>query len=84
MTLDYFQNFASQLETLGFANDDMLQEGFQEGVDKNEIAFRVVSKLEKGSYNEIVIKDGVAYLQTTPEYFWSNVGQIGSNLLIAG
>ncbi|RMZ77742.1 hypothetical protein DV737_g4199, partial [Chaetothyriales sp. CBS 132003] len=80
-TLDYFEGFADQLTRTGFANDDMLQEGFQEAITMNEIALRVVDKLEKGTYNEVVVKDGVAVLQTTPKYWWANVGDIGSNIL---
>lgn len=59
----------------------MLQEGFQESVDKNEVAFHVVPKLEKENYNELIIKDGVANLQTTPEYFWSNMDDTGKKIL---
>jgi hypothetical protein len=69
------------LERNGFKDDVMLQEGFQEGVSKNEIAVRVVSKLVKGTYNEAVIEDGVLYLQMTPDNWWVNVGDIGSKIL---
>ncbi len=80
-SLAYFDGFAYQLKRAGFEDDDLLQEGFQDGVTKNEIALRIVDKLEKGSYNEIVIKDGILYLQTTADQWWVNVDDIGSDIL---
>ncbi|RMZ86778.1 hypothetical protein DV736_g5994, partial [Chaetothyriales sp. CBS 134916] len=80
-TLSYFKGFAYQLTRAGFENDDLLQEGFQEAISKKEIALRVVDKLEKGTYNEVVVKDGVAILQTTPRYWWTNVDDVGLNIL---
>ena len=62
-TLAYFDALKYQLERAGFKGDDMLQEGFQEGVSKNEILFRVVEKLQKGSYHETLIEDGVLVMQ---------------------
>ena len=57
-----------------FGEDDMLQEGFNEAVEKNQIAFRIVEELRKGSgYSEIFIEDGVLYIQTTPQNFGTNV-----------
>ena len=78
-TLAYFDGLKDQLARAGFKGDDMLQEGFQEGVSKNEISFRVVEKSD--SYNETLLEDGILVLQTTPEYFWSNTGDVGSNIL---
>jgi hypothetical protein len=62
-TLEYFQSVQSALERQGFKGDEMLQEGFQEAVDKGEICFRVVEKLKTGSYNEVIIEDGILYAQ---------------------
>lgn len=62
-TLAYFEGLKYQLERAGFKGDDMLQEGFQDGVSKNEISFRVVEKLVKGSYHEILVEDGVLVIQ---------------------
>lgn len=47
-----------------FDSDDMLQEGFNEAVESGKIAFRIVdaSKM-KSSYGEVVIEDGVLYIQ---------------------
>jgi len=61
----YFEGLVSQLKYQKFDGDDMLQEGFNEVVEKGEIAFRVVDKLEKSNYNECVIEDGVLYLQVS-------------------
>jgi hypothetical protein len=64
-TFAYFESLKSQLEYKGFKDDDMLQEGFQEGVPKNEIQLRVVEKLSKGRYHETFIEDGVLVIQVS-------------------
>ncbi|KAG8529609.1 uncharacterized protein KY384_006246 [Bacidia gigantensis] len=69
----YFEGFAEALKDSGFAGDDMMQEGFKEAVEKNEIGLRVVDKLEKGDYNECVIENGVVYMQTTAENWTVNI-----------
>ncbi len=80
-TLNYFDKLASTLEDQGFAKDEMLQEGYQETLDKNEIGFRVVDKLQKGTYNECVFENGVLYLQTVPEHWTSNVRDTGAKIV---
>ncbi|KAL8708421.1 MAG: hypothetical protein Q9220_006711 [cf. Caloplaca sp. 1 TL-2023] len=72
-TYAYFQYFTEHLEEDGFGKDEMLQEGFKEAVEKNEVALRVVEKLTKGVYNECIIENGVLYIQTTPDNWNSNV-----------
>lgn len=62
-TLDYFSSVESALKREGFGGDDMLQEGFQEVISKGEICFRIVDKLNKGTYNEVHAEDGVLYIQ---------------------
>lgn len=64
-TRQYFEGLVNQLRYQKFHEDDLLQEGFNEVVSKGEIAFRVVDKLEKGSYSEAVFEDGVLYLQVS-------------------
>jgi hypothetical protein len=64
-TLAYFSSVENHLKRQGFKGDDMLQEGFQEGVEKGEICFRIVDKLTKGGYNEVIIEDGVLYVQVS-------------------
>lgn len=80
-TVRYFDLFAEKLEDLGFTKDDMLQEGFKDAVEKNEIALRVVDKLVKGTYNECVFEGGVCYMQTTPEYWTTNMRDTASDIL---
>lgn len=80
-TLRYFECLVDALEGQGFAKDDMLQEGYQDAADKNEIGLRVVDKLQKGTYNECVFENGVMYIQTTPEYWTTNVRDAGSKIL---
>jgi hypothetical protein len=64
-TLDYFKGVKSTLERNGFKNDDMLQEGFQEAVNKGEICFRIIDKLVKETYVETQIENGVLYIQVS-------------------
>ena len=63
VTLDYFEGFASNLEYLKFKEDDMMQEGFQEGCEKGVIKVEVVDKLAHGSYNDVIFEDGICKLQ---------------------
>ena len=64
---EYFDGFASVIEELGFAKDGLLQEGFKEAVEKNEILLRMVDKLVSGLNlcNECIFKNGILYIQTT-------------------
>lgn len=80
-TLKYFEELAPSLEGQGFAKDDMLQEGYQDAADKNEIGLRVVDKLQKCTYNECVFENGVLYIQTTPEYWTSNIRDAGARIM---
>lgn len=79
----YFDGLHYTLNWKKFGEDDMLQEGFQEAVSKNEIALKVVEKLETGksNYNEIVIKDGVLCIQTTPKTWDSNIGDAAQYII---
>lgn len=80
-TFKYFESLVSSLEEQGFAKDDMLQEGYQETADKNEIGLRIVDKLQKGTYNECVFENGVMYIQTTPQYWTSNIRDAGAKIV---
>jgi hypothetical protein len=64
-TLQYFDGALYQMNSEKFGEDDMLQEGFNEAVDKAEMAFRIVDKLKYDSYCECEIEDGVLYLQVS-------------------
>lgn len=70
-TLEYFECFANSLEELGFQSDDLLQEGFKEGIYKNQVVLRVVDQLINDDCNECMVADGVLYLETVPQY-WSD------------
>lgn len=82
ITLDYFRRFVGVMEDRGFGDDEMLQEGFKEAVEKNQIALRIVDKLNKGKgYNECVIENGVLYIQTTAEFWATNVDAPGEEVI---
>ena len=72
-TLDCFDGVAKAVEDLGFGKDEMLQEGFKDAVEKNEISFKVVDQLVKGHYNEVHFENGILYVQTTPAMWTSNL-----------
>jgi len=61
----YFDGALSQLNYHKFGEDEMLQEGLLEAVEKKEIALRVVDKLtqDKATYNDCAVEDGVLYIQ---------------------
>ncbi|KIX95290.1 uncharacterized protein Z520_08807 [Fonsecaea multimorphosa CBS 102226] len=82
-SLAYFEGLKYQLERAGFKDDDLLQEGWKEGVSKGEISLRVVDKLQstKGQYHEVLLEHGVLVIQTTPEYLWTNTSDVGSEIL---
>ena len=69
--VSYFEGAEYILKYQKFGEDDMLQEGFNEAVEKGEIAIRIVDKLNAGSYNESVIEDGVLYLQVCTFLYFS-------------
>ncbi|TGJ80326.1 hypothetical protein E0Z10_g8446 [Xylaria hypoxylon] len=77
----YFQGLVGQLQWQKFEDDELLQEGFNDVIDKGEIVFRVVDKLEKRTYNEPVIHDGILYLQTTPQNYGSNIDNAAEKLV---
>ena len=69
-TLQYFEGVADQLEELGFRGDDLLKDGFKEGVHQAQIIVRVVDDLVTGGdFNECLVRNGILYLQTTPRYW---------------
>jgi len=72
-TLNYFEKFADKLESLGFGKDDMLQEGFKDAVERNEVGLCVVEKVVNGHYNGCCFEGGVCKMQTTPEFWTANV-----------
>lgn len=45
------------------------------------VELRVVDKLEKGTYNEAGIREGVLYMQTVPRYWNTNTGEVAKGLI---
>ncbi|KAK3329885.1 hypothetical protein B0H66DRAFT_40504 [Apodospora peruviana] len=80
-TYKYFEGLASQMNYLKVGEDDLIQEGFLEAVDKCEMAFRIVDKLEYDSYCEVMVKDGVLYVQSTAASWGSNIDYAASKLM---
>ncbi|KAK2746325.1 hypothetical protein FQN57_003207 [Myotisia sp. PD_48] len=78
--LKYFEGAVYQLKYQKFNEDDMLQEGFNEAVEKGEIAVRIVDELESG-YCECKIEDGVLYLQCTAENFGVNIDDAAAKIM---
>ena len=77
----YFESVESTMRYKEFEDDDMMQEGFNEAVDKGEIAFRIVDKLEYDSYCEVVVGDGRLYVQTIPSRWGSNASYAAQKLV---
>ena len=69
------------MEEKGFGDDELSREGFTETVERNQIALRVIERLEKGHYNEPVVENGVLYIQTKAEFWGTNVGDPGYELI---
>jgi hypothetical protein len=80
-TLSYLQGWKDQLVYQGFKADDMLQEGFQEAISKNEVQVRVVQKLKDGRYKNVYIDDGLFVIEVDVAEWGVNVYETGSNTL---
>ena len=80
-TFSYFDGLQWMLDSKKFGDDDMLQEGFNEAVDKGEIAFRIVDKLKYGSYCEVVVEDGVLYIQTLADKWGTNATYAAESII---
>jgi hypothetical protein len=93
----YFEAFVDVLKNEKFAEDDMLQEGFAEGVPKGVVKLQVLDKIEV-SYNQTVIVDGAVVIQvcfeirplvlmaandsqTTPSNWGTNIHYAGQKLV---
>ncbi|CAK5268831.1 unnamed protein product [Mycena citricolor] len=62
---EYFDGLKSQLLKQGFKKDEMLQEGLQEALPSKTFKIRVVEQTTNDKTNQIVIENGVAYLQAS-------------------
>ncbi|KAJ3523070.1 hypothetical protein NMY22_g11611 [Coprinellus aureogranulatus] len=80
--LAYFRDgLLYQLKYTGFKDDDMLQEGFAEGITSKTIKLRIVDALKTGYRNEAAIEDDILYLQTKSDFWYYNVSEMGDNTL---
>ena len=71
---NYFESLLSYLKYNKFEEDDLMYEGFNEAVTKNEVSIRIVDKLTgDSSYYQTLIEDGVLFVQTTPANFGTNI-----------
>jgi hypothetical protein len=78
---EYFDGVAYHMESQKFGSDDMLQEGFNEAVEKGVIAFRIVDKLSYASYCEVVVEDGTLFVQTTLDRYGVNISHAAEKLI---
>ncbi|KAI2627554.1 hypothetical protein GGR54DRAFT_589476 [Hypoxylon sp. NC1633] len=77
----YWEGLANQLKYQKFDEDDLLQEGFHEAVDKGEITFRIVDKLKYSSYCECEVEEGILYLQCPSKYWGTNIDSVAQGLI---
>ncbi|PMD49005.1 hypothetical protein L207DRAFT_477714 [Hyaloscypha variabilis F] len=69
----YFEGFVDVLEREKFGEDDLLREGFEEGVPKGIVQLKLVDALKNGGYNETLLEDGALTIQTTPDRWGTNI-----------
>ncbi len=60
----------SVLEREKFGEDEMLREGFEEGIPKGIVKLRLVDVLKNGGYNEVVLDDGTLSIQVSHLWNW--------------
>ncbi|ATY63473.1 hypothetical protein A9K55_009044 [Cordyceps militaris] len=78
----YFSAVADALVRFQFDSDEMLQEGFNEEVASGRIEFRIVDKAQlKESYGEVVVENGVLYIQTSTDSYGYNIDHVADKLL---
>jgi hypothetical protein len=71
-TVKYFESFVDALVREKFEEDEMLREGFEEGVPQGVVKMRIVEKMS--GYNGMVLEDGALVLQVC---FGTRVGRVG-------
>lgn len=77
----YYESFVDVLAREKFGEDDLLREGFEEAAEKGVVRLRIVEKLVKGSYNEILVEDGAVVMQTVPSYWGTNTYDTAAKLV---
>lgn len=80
-TLKYFEGLAYQMKYQKVGEDELIQEGLLEAVSKNEYALRIVDTLTYDSYGEVVVEDGVLYIQAKPDTFGTNIDYAAQKLV---
>lgn len=78
---EYFDGVAYHMDSQKFGSDEMLQEGFNEAVEKGVIAFRIVDKLSYASYCEVVVEDGTLFVQTTLDRYGVNTNHAAEKIV---
>ena len=63
--LKMFKQAATGLEEAKFGEDDMLQEALAEALTSKEIGIKVVDKLNRGSWHEVLVENGGLYLRVS-------------------
>jgi hypothetical protein len=61
----YYEGFIDVLEREKFGEDEMLREGFEEGIPKGVVQLKLVDALKNGGYNETVFDDGALSIQAS-------------------
>jgi hypothetical protein len=80
-TLKYYEGLVYQMKYQKVGEDDMIQEGFVEAVPDLEFTFRIVEKLNKGTYGEVEFADGKCYLQAPADKWGYNVDYIAEKII---
>ncbi|KAK2744944.1 hypothetical protein FQN57_004074 [Myotisia sp. PD_48] len=80
--IDYFEVIRDELRNNNWEGDDLKQEGFQDFVTSNEICVRVADRLkDPNADNELILENGVLYIQTTPDTWTRNTYGFAYNLM---
>jgi len=78
----YIDSLLYHMKYNKFAEDDLMYDGFNELVEKNEVIFRIVEKVTGPSnYKQCLVEDGVLVLQTTPANFGTNVDGVAEKIV---
>ncbi|KAL1889737.1 hypothetical protein Sste5346_008723 [Sporothrix stenoceras] len=79
--LQYFEGVQSNLAYNKCKEDEMIQEGVNEAVDKSTFEMRIVDKLKYASYCEVVVEDGKLFVQTTVDRWGVNIGDAANKII---
>jgi len=70
----YLDEITSAIERL--CTDDLVKEAILEGITTHRMEFRLVDNktLKEVEYQMLKLQNGILYLETSPEKFWTNLG----------